>query len=60
MDLQPNKFAETYNKKKEKDGEKEEKKKYKDVFPYTAALELQKRRRLMRASREADELVSQK
>ena len=57
MDLQPNKFAETY---KKKDGGKEEKKKDKNVFPCTVALELRRRRHLMHASRETDVLVSQK
>ena len=43
-----------------RDGGKEKKKKDKDVFPRTAALELQSMRHLMRASQEADKLVSQK
>ena len=47
-------------KKKKKDGGKEEKKKDKDVFPGTADLELRRRRRMMGASGEEDELVSQK
>ena len=38
------------NKEKKKDGGKEEKKKNNDLFPRTAALELQRRRRLIRAS----------
>ena len=45
---------------KKKKRRKEEKKKDKDVFPRTAALELRRRRCLMRALREANELVSQK
>ena len=52
-----NKFAETYIK---KNGGKEEKKKDKDVFPCTADRKLRRRRRLVRASQEEDELVSQK
>ena len=59
MDLQPNKFVETYKKKK-KMVEKKKRRKTKMSFPHTAALELRRRRRLMRASREADKLVSQK
>ena len=47
-------------KKKEKDGGKEDKKKDRNVFLRTADLELQRRRRLVRASQGEDELVSQK
>ena len=45
---------------KKKNGGKEEKKKDKDVFPRTVDLELRRRRRLVHASGEEDELVSQK
>ena len=51
MDLQPNKFVETYIKKKKKERQR-------NVFLCTAELELQRGRHLMHASQEEDKLAN--